>query len=181
MEKYSLLTKLAKCTLNIALKLTFSVFLFFFVFWLHFRPPRHCLRPFLERQFFTQMTVLSRAPLGGLCAPVNKRSLLLIFISIARTSMCLNVGVFTVLEAIVEKTYAISPPPPFFLSFRCIWWPCSWLVLSRLSLCLSLVVRRGVMGRRKARERDFLPFPFPSSPTPAARVTRRRLGTSQTL
>ena len=30
MEKYSLLTKLAKCTLNIALKLTFSVFLFFF-------------------------------------------------------------------------------------------------------------------------------------------------------
>ena len=40
MEKYSLLTKLAKCTLNIALKLTFSVFLFFFVFSLHFRPPR---------------------------------------------------------------------------------------------------------------------------------------------
>ena len=32
MEKYSLLTKLAKCTLNIALKLTFSVFLFLFVF-----------------------------------------------------------------------------------------------------------------------------------------------------
>ena len=32
MEKYSLLTKLAKCTLNIALKFTFSVFLFFFVF-----------------------------------------------------------------------------------------------------------------------------------------------------
>ena len=32
MEKYSLLTKLANCTLNIALKLTFSVFLFFFVF-----------------------------------------------------------------------------------------------------------------------------------------------------
>ena len=31
MEKYSLLTKLAKCTLNIALKLTFIVFLFFFV------------------------------------------------------------------------------------------------------------------------------------------------------
>ena len=57
MEKYSLLTKLAKCTLNIALKLTFSVFLFFFVFWLHFRPPRHCLRPFFERQLFTQMTV----------------------------------------------------------------------------------------------------------------------------
>ena len=60
MEKYSLLTKLAKCTLNIALKLIFSVFLFFFVFWLHFRPPRHCLRPFLERQFFTQMTVERR-------------------------------------------------------------------------------------------------------------------------
>ena len=60
MEKYSLLTKLAKCTLNIALKLTFSVFLFFFVFWLHFRPPRHCLRPFFERQFFTQMTVETR-------------------------------------------------------------------------------------------------------------------------
>ena len=32
MEKYSLLTTLAKCTLNIALKNTFSVFLFFFVF-----------------------------------------------------------------------------------------------------------------------------------------------------
>ena len=30
MEKYSLLTKLAKGTLNIALKLTFSVFLFNF-------------------------------------------------------------------------------------------------------------------------------------------------------
>ena len=29
--------------LIIALKLTFSVFLFFFVFWLHFRSPRHCL------------------------------------------------------------------------------------------------------------------------------------------
>ena len=32
MEKYFFLTKLAKCTLNITLKLTFSVFLFFFVF-----------------------------------------------------------------------------------------------------------------------------------------------------
>ena len=53
MEKYSLLTKLAKCTLNIALKFTFSVFLFFFVFWLHFRPPWHCLMPFLERQWKT--------------------------------------------------------------------------------------------------------------------------------
>ena len=48
MEKYSLLTKLAKCKLNIALKLTFSASLFFFVFWLHFRPPRHCLMPFLS-------------------------------------------------------------------------------------------------------------------------------------
>ena len=57
MEKYSLFTKLAKCTLNIALKLTFSVFLFFFVFWLHFRPLRHCLRPFLEQQFFTQKKI----------------------------------------------------------------------------------------------------------------------------
>ena len=60
MEKYSLLTKLAKCTLNIALKLTFSVFLLFFVFWLHFRPPRSCLMPFFERQFFTEMTVERR-------------------------------------------------------------------------------------------------------------------------
>ena len=57
MEKYSLLTKLAKCTLNIALKFTFSVLLFSFVFWLHFRPPRHCLMAFFEREFFTQMTV----------------------------------------------------------------------------------------------------------------------------
>ena len=32
MEKYSLFTKLAKCALNIALKLTFSILLFFFVF-----------------------------------------------------------------------------------------------------------------------------------------------------
>ena len=31
-QKYSLLAKLAKCTLNIALKLTFSVVLFFLVF-----------------------------------------------------------------------------------------------------------------------------------------------------
>ena len=35
------------------------------------------------------------------------------------------------------------------------------------------------MGRRKARERDVLPFPFPSTPTHAARGTRRRLGTNQ--
>ena len=32
------------------------------------------------------------------------------------------------------------------------------------------------MGRRKARERVFLCFPFPSPPAPAARVTRRRVG-----
>ena len=32
------------------------------------------------------------------------------------------------------------------------------------------------MGRRKARERDVLPFPFPSPPAPAARVTRRQGG-----
>ena len=32
MEKCSLLTKLEKCALNVALKLTFSAFLFFFVF-----------------------------------------------------------------------------------------------------------------------------------------------------
>ena len=54
MEKYSLLTKLAKCTLNIALKLTVSVFLFFFVFWLHFRPPRYCLM----RCFFRVLGIL---------------------------------------------------------------------------------------------------------------------------
>ena len=82
MEKYSLLTKLAKCTLNIALKLTFSVYLFLFVFRLHFRPPRHGLRPFLERQFFTQMTVerreekvgkplLTGSALGGRVAEVK--------------------------------------------------------------------------------------------------------------
>ena len=39
------------------------VFLFFFVFWLHFRPPRNCLIPFFERQFFTQMIVERRASL----------------------------------------------------------------------------------------------------------------------
>ena len=33
-----------------------------------------------------------------------RHPLLLIFISVARTSMCLNVVVFTVLEAIVEET-----------------------------------------------------------------------------
>ena len=35
------------------------------------------------------------------------------------------------------------------------------------------------MGRRKAREKVFLPFSFSLPPAPAARVTRRRLGTSQ--
>ena len=57
---------------------------------------------------------------------------------------------------------------------------CIWLVPSRLSLSLSSGAR-GVMGRRKARERDFLLFPFPSPPAPAARVSRRLLGTSQVL
>ena len=37
------------------------------------------------------------------------------------------------------------------------------------------------MGKTKAKERDFLLFPFPSTPAPAARVSRRRLGTSQVL
>ena len=59
-DKYSLLTKLIKCALNIALKFTFRLFLFFFAFWLYFRPPRHCLIPLFERQFFTQMTVERR-------------------------------------------------------------------------------------------------------------------------
>ena len=35
------------------------------------------------------------------------------------------------------------------------------------------------MGKRKAMERDVLPLPLPSPPAPTARVTRRRLGTSQ--
>ena len=72
MGKCSLLTKLAKCTLNIALKLTFSVFLFFFVFWLHF----------WLRQFFTQMTVENcrskkglKQCLGGLkCSQNTKKN-----------------------------------------------------------------------------------------------------------
>ena len=59
-EKFSLLTKLIKCALNSALKLTFSLFLFFFAFWLHFRPPKHCLIPLSERQFFIQTTVERR-------------------------------------------------------------------------------------------------------------------------
>ena len=37
------------------------------------------------------------------------------------------------------------------------------------------------MGKTKAKERDFLLFPFPSTPAPAARVSRRRLETSQVL
>ena len=36
--------------------LAFSCFL---CVWIHFRPPRHCLMPFLERQVFTQPTVWS--------------------------------------------------------------------------------------------------------------------------
>ena len=53
-------------------------------------------------------------------------------------------------------------------------YPQPWLVLSRLSLSL-LSGARGVMGRRKARERDvvFLPFPFPSPSAPAAPPPRR--------
>ena len=54
----------------------------------------------------------------------------------------------------------------------------AWLVPSRLSLSLPSC-SQGVMGRRKAREGDFLPFSFPSPPAPAASVTRRRLGKSQ--
>ena len=55
-----MLTKLIKCALNIALKLTLSLFLFFFAFGLHFRPPKHCLIPLFERQFFIQTTVERR-------------------------------------------------------------------------------------------------------------------------
>ena len=53
-------------------------------------------------------------------------------------------------------------------------YPQPWLVPSRLSLSL-LSGARGVMGRRKARERDvvFLPFPFPSPSAPAAPPPRR--------
>ena len=58
-------------------------------------------------------------------------------------------------------------------------WCSGWLVPSRLSPSL-LSGSRGVMGRRKAKEReDFLPFSFPSPPAPAARITWRQLGTSQ--
>ena len=52
-----------------------------------------------------------------------------------------------------------------------------WLVPSRLSLSLSNGAW-GVMAKRKASERDFLLFPFPSPPAPAARVTWWRLGTT---
>ena len=39
---------------------------------------------------------------------------------------------------------------------------------------------RGVMGRRKAKEREvFLPFPLPSPPASATCVMQRQLGTSQ--
>ena len=64
MEKYSLLTKLAKCTLNIALKLTFSVFLFFVAFWRHFRPPRHCQEAALLNTFFWATVFSPRWHLG---------------------------------------------------------------------------------------------------------------------
>ena len=46
------------------------------------------------------------------------------------------------------------------------------------SLYLFLV-REGCDGKEESEERDFLPFSFPSPPAPAARVMRRRLGTSQ--
>ena len=58
-------------------------------------------------------------------------------------------------------------------------WCSGWLVPSRPSPSL-LSDARGVMGRRKAKEReDFLPFSFPPPPAPAARITWRQLGTSQ--
>ena len=58
-------------------------------------------------------------------------------------------------------------------------WCSGWLVPSRPSPSL-LSGARGVMGRRKAKEReDFLPFSFPPPPAPAARITWRQLGTSQ--
>ena len=40
-----------------------------------------------------------------------------------------------------------------------------------VSLSFSLSGARGVMGRRKASERVFLPFPFPSPPTFDAKTT----------
>ena len=53
------------------------------------------------------------------------------------------------------------------------------LVPSRLSLSL-LSGARGCDGKKgKPMERDVLPLPFPSPSAPAARVTRRRLGTSR--
>ena len=55
-------------------------------------------------------------------------------------------------------------------------WSSGWLVPSRPSPSL-LSAARGVVGRRKAKEReDFLPFSFPSPPAPAARITWRQLG-----
>ena len=50
----------------------------------------------------------------------------------------------------------------------------AWLVHIGLSLSLPSGAQ-GLMGRREERAT----FPFPSTPAPAARVTRRRLGTSQ--
>lgn len=55
--------------------------------------------------------------------------------------------------------------------------------LTRLQSSITTSSRgaRGVMGRWKAKERVFPSSPFPSTPAPVARVTRRRLGMSHTL
>ena len=57
-----------------------------------------------------------------------------------------------------------------------------WKNLTRPQSSLSLFLlsgAMGVIGRGKASERVFLPFPFPSPPAFDARVRQRRLGTSQ--
>ena len=113
MEKYSLLTKLAKCTLNIALKLTFSVFLFVFVFWLHFRPPKHCLRPFFERQFFTQMTV-ERREVKTLLSTVAKSEL---EAGVVRLTAIGGVCTPTLQNCISLFLFLVHPCP--FSSFPC--------------------------------------------------------------
>ena len=58
------------------------------------------------------------------------------------------------------------------------------LSLTRPQSSLSLSLLGGVRGDGKKEsegERVFLPFSFPSPPAPVARVTQRRLGTSQPL